>query len=641
MLPAVWSRDAVTRPHAPAYYWAGEGSAMVHRLKGFTYNVDREAYRAAYTAGRLRWLRDVVGCDFAFLSYNWGLPPEIELRDWEAFEAAARECHELGIGVAAYVQPSNAVAVGAYKTRDWYARTPKGRRIPYYAGRYFTCLNHPDWRQAVETRVVDALARGADAIFLDNCAFGGMPVPLSRDYTAFAGCFCERCQASFRRWQQARGAAPTGIPRLFQPGRNPVAREFAHWRAWTLTEFLRDLRDRMRQANPEALLLTNTVGAVNVNTYNIFGVDLPEIAHIVDWLFVENLQSPRVTDGLLVQNAGTFKLLQALKPGAPTLSISYNKGIGVDGIPGPRAFERTMAEGYAAGGVPVIRAGEYIENKQWTLLQPGAHDPHAEACRRVSEFAAGRMGDGVTTAAAVAVYVPPGLGWRGDIYPEMGVDFLAVTQALVGASIPFTVVASYAELPDCIGALVIPAGTSPPASFHGTVLRYEDLGIRKRRRSLFDYFAAPLEPLLSRAGPWVVDGYFSRVRVRRFIDRLNLVFRVVFREQFARLELGARPAAQLRAVSPALVFADSPVYADLWRTARGIEMHLVNYADRPVDVEVLTRLGAPSRVLSMGAERAAGQPGAIRLVLESYTVIAWDASAAVADGQAALAVRQG
>src|SRR5262249_2010834 len=154
--------------------------------------------------------------------------------------------HDVGMRVAAYVQPSNAVVMGSYAARDWYAVTPKGRRIPYYAGRCFTCLNHLEWRATVHARVAGAVAAGADAVFLDNCAFGGWPAPSSRASTACAACFCDRARGSSRPWQGARGQAPPGIPRLFRPGRDPVAREFAHWRAWTLTAFLRELRDALR-----------------------------------------------------------------------------------------------------------------------------------------------------------------------------------------------------------------------------------------------------------------------------------------------------------------------------------------------------------------------------------------------------------
>jgi hypothetical protein len=620
-----WATPATAVPVAPVYYWAGEGSAIVHRLKGFRFDVDEAAYAAAYAPERLRWLHDTAGADFLFLSYNWGLPPELESADWAGFATATNEAHRLGLGVAAYVQPSNAVAVGSYAARDWYATTPKGKRIPYYAGRFFTCLHHPGWRQTVHERVAGAIEAGADAVFLDNCAFGGMPIPLSRDYTAFAGCYCPRCQRSFRDWQAARGEPPTGIPRLFRPGRDPVAREYAHWRAWTLTDFLREIRDAMRRRDPRVLLLTNTFGAVNVNTYNLFGVDLPEVAQVVDWLFVENLQSPRAGEGVLVQNAGTFKLLQSLRPGAPTLSISYEKGIGVDAVPPPRVFRRTLAEAYAAGGVPVIRVGEYIEHDAWTLLQPGRHEAQVAAAREIAEFVRAHPGvfEGRRSAAAVAVYVPPGLGWRGDVFPREGSDFLGVLQALVGAAIPFRVVGGFADL-DGIRALLLPAGTRAPSGFRGLVLRYDELGIERRPRTMFDYFGRPLEPVVRRVGPWIVDGYFSRVHVRRLVDRLDLIFRFVFAGGARLHALAPAVANRLRALHPVSVFAAGPVYADLWRTATGLQLHLVNYGDAPVRVDLVSALGAPSRLLTPAG---AAEPRGGRLELDTYAVLEWHGGA--------------
>src|SRR5262245_20271360 len=112
-----WSRPDGA-PNAPVYYWAGQGSATVHRLKGFTFAVDEAAYEHAYDQDRLRWLRDAGGADLLFLSYNWGLPPELESRDWDAFARTAAAAHALGMGVAAYVQPSNAVALGSFAGRD-------------------------------------------------------------------------------------------------------------------------------------------------------------------------------------------------------------------------------------------------------------------------------------------------------------------------------------------------------------------------------------------------------------------------------------------------------------------------------------------------------------------------------------------
>lgn len=620
--------DASIRQRAPlhpAYYWAGAGSAIVHRLKGFNRGIDQDAYRQAYTPERLRWLRDAAGVDFLFLSFNWGLPPEIEAEDWQAFAAATRDAHALGMRVAAYVQPSNAVALGSYAARDWYAVTPKGKRIPYYAGRFFTCLNHPDWRATVHARAAAALDAGADAIFVDNCAFGGMPIPLSRDYTAFAGCYCPRCQDAFRRWQQVRGATPHPIPRLFRPGRDPVAREFAHWRAWTLTDFLRDLRDAVHRRNPRAVLLTNTVGAVNFNTYQLFGVDLPELAHVVDWLFVENLLSPRAEPGRLVQNAGTFKLLHSLKPGAPALSISYDRGIGVDGVPSPRTFARMMAEAYAAGGVPVLRACEYIRDRNWTLVQPGRHDRQMAGARWIAGFVRRHpeLFQSRQPAAPVAVHVPPGLGWRGDFYPEDGGNFLGVIQALVSAAIPFRVLTTLRDLAG-VRALILPPSITPPAEYGGLILSFADLGIRRRPRSVFDYLGRPLEPLVRRLGPRLVDGYYSRVHVRRFIDRLDLLHRLFFNGQFRSLIPAPAAVVTLRAVQPCVVLADGPIYADVWRTPGRLQLHLVNYGGRPVAVRVASPLGRPVRALAPEGDDIAITNG--RLIVDTYAIVEWDSS---------------
>jgi hypothetical protein len=387
----------------------------------------------------------------------------------------------------------------------------------------------------------------------------------------------------------------------------------------------------MRELKPQAVLLTNTVGAVNVNTYHLFGVDLPELAHVVDWLFVENLQSPRADRRQLVHNAGTFKLLQSLKPDAPTLSISYERGIGVDGVPAPALFRRTLAEAYAAGGVPVVRAAEYIEDRTWTLLQPALHSAQLDAVREVAGFVRQRpeLYEARRSAATVAVYVPPGLGWRGDVYPDDGSDFLAVIQALVGAAIPFRVVTRMADL-EGVRLALIPTGVQAPRDIDVPAVPYSELGIRKRRRSLFDYFVAPAEPILRRLGPWVVDGYFSHIHVRRFIDRLDLLFRLVFRDQFTPLAMAPHAEALLRSVQPCAVSASGPVYADLWESEAGLQLHLVNYTERPVRVRATDPRGASAPRLIAPVGEAPLEGG--EFLLDTYAVLLWERAAPALSG---------
>lgn len=610
------------RPLVPAYYWAGRGSAIIHRLKGFTYGVDADAYRRAYDPETLAWLRDTAGVNFLFLTYNWGLPPEIEEHDWSVFESTTEQAHALGMKVAAYLQLSNAAALGSYRARDWWALTPAGRRIPYYNGRYFTCLNHPDWRATVLARTLDCIDRGADAVFFDNCAFGAMPIPLAGDFTAFAGCYCDTCHQMFADSRVRMGRAPAGIPAVFRPRRDPVSRDFARWRASTLTTFIRELADAAREHRPGTVVLTNTFGAVNVGTYNLFGVDLPKLAGAVDWLFVENLQRPRLAGRLLVQNAGTFKLLGSLRPEAAALVISYDKGTGVDGIPPPRVFERTAAEGYAAGGVPVLRMGEYIERNCWALLGPGKHDPHLAAWRRIVRFveAHPELFRDRRSAATVAVYVPPDLAWGGDVLPDHGSDFLRVTQALVAHAVPFRVVTAPEGLAG-VRVLLAPAALPPPAEFDGTMLTYANLGLLHRSRVLPDYFAGPLEPLLRSTGPWWVNGYFHRMWVRRLADRSNLLFRSVFLQQSTIIDIAPPVLALLRAQQPCYALPRSPVSADLWRTPGRLALHLVNYADEPVQVKLVSATGPPSRVVGPDGYRTPMADG--RLVVDSYVVAEW------------------
>ncbi|WP_322819779.1 hypothetical protein [Tepidiforma sp.] len=612
----------------PAYYWAGQGSMLIHRMKGFGREVDRVAYWRAYDAERLRWLRDRGGVNCVFSSYNWGLPPELEAADWRAFERAARICHDLGMMAAAYIQPSNAAPLGSFARKGWYAVTPKGKRIPYYNGRAFTCLNEESWRAWVLERCLDACDRGADVLFFDNCAFGGMPIPLSRDYTAFAGCACERCRERFSVWQEAAGLSVLPLPRLFRPGRDEAARRFAAWRAGTLTAFLRGIVEEVRAVYPETKFVTNTVGGVNVNTFHVFGVDLPAIAGFMDWLFVENLQSPRAGGRTLVQNAGTFKLLGALRPGAPALSIAYERGIGVDGPPPPEVFARIAAEGFAAGGAPVLRASEYVVGGRWTLLEPGSDDVRVGAFGQVVAAYAALVeaGGRRREAARVGVFVPDAVGWRGDLYPGGEDDYLAVIQALVGAGIPFQVIGERHD-PRDLGCLLVPGGVAPPGWFRGRVMRFAELGLAVPKGRLLGWLGGPLEPVVRVVGPRVVDGYYSRVHVRRFVDRLDLLMRLVFGGRFLRVSMPDSTRRLLAAMNPVQVELSGPGYVDLWEGDHGLELHVVNYGVSPIRAEVRGR-----EILSLASMDGGRLLGRERVEVTSFAVVHLEACAVAARG---------
>ena len=101
-----------------------------------------------------------AGFNWAYLTYDWGFPPEVEQADWQSFREAVAVYHAAQMRVFGYIQTSNYVVSGSFAGQDWYARDPQGRPFYYYTGRYMSCWLHPEWQQhlqAMVAGVVDAV----------------------------------------------------------------------------------------------------------------------------------------------------------------------------------------------------------------------------------------------------------------------------------------------------------------------------------------------------------------------------------------------------------------------------------------------------------------------------------------------------
>ncbi len=149
------------------YLWAGDATIDLQRAKFPDSPVDEAAHHFAHTTEAARELAR-CGLNLAFLSMNWGFPPEREANHWAQFRDAALRYHDEGFRVIGYVQASNCLATGSYASRDWYALTPEGRTIPYFRRRLMTCWNHPAWIGEVGARALDVLDAGGDGVFFDN-----------------------------------------------------------------------------------------------------------------------------------------------------------------------------------------------------------------------------------------------------------------------------------------------------------------------------------------------------------------------------------------------------------------------------------------------------------------------------------------
>jgi hypothetical protein len=75
----------------------------MNRLKFMGAPVDERAHLEAYAEEGAYRVASELGCNWAYLTYNWGFPPEIEKEDWIVFQQASQIYHQHGIRVFAYI----------------------------------------------------------------------------------------------------------------------------------------------------------------------------------------------------------------------------------------------------------------------------------------------------------------------------------------------------------------------------------------------------------------------------------------------------------------------------------------------------------------------------------------------------------
>jgi Hypothetical glycosyl hydrolase family 15 len=214
------------------YLWAGDATVRLQRAKFPDADVDVDAHRHAHSSEAARELA-ATGINYAFLTMNWGFPPEEETEYWDQFNDAVGRYHGEGFRVIGYVQASNCLAEGSHAGRDWYARTPAGRTIPYYRNRLMTCWNHPDWIEQVAARARQVVAAGADGVFFDNLWMGATPWILDGRVGGFAGCAC--AHSTRMLWCSRTTATSCCVRPLPCSVSTPLAGRPCRTRSWSRT----------------------------------------------------------------------------------------------------------------------------------------------------------------------------------------------------------------------------------------------------------------------------------------------------------------------------------------------------------------------------------------------------------------------
>lgn len=184
--------------------------------------------------GHLNWI---------WVTFSNGFSLESERPHQERLRVFITACQHRGIHVTAYLSLMNMfpddMFVREPRSKDWLARDPQGKPIPYgaanYAGftsvtRYLACLLHPEWRAYLKRRVERVIEAGGEGVMWDNA----MPVR----------CHCGRCEAQYADWR-----ARTGAPD-----------EAAAWTAYhreTLGSLVAELHAHAQRFRPEFLMYVN------------------------------------------------------------------------------------------------------------------------------------------------------------------------------------------------------------------------------------------------------------------------------------------------------------------------------------------------------------------------------------------------
>jgi len=150
------------------------------------------------------------GANAGCLVWATGFSIENDQFHWDIVRRRIGEFHERGMHVIVYFSLTNAFWMEMFRTvpeaESWRQMGPDGEPVPYgaihYGGRevtrYLMCVNNPHWREYQKRRIRAAIEAGADGIFWDN---------------NFSKCHCDICREKFRRFTAERLGEAMDIPR--------------------------------------------------------------------------------------------------------------------------------------------------------------------------------------------------------------------------------------------------------------------------------------------------------------------------------------------------------------------------------------------------------------------------------------------
>jgi len=628
--------------HRPVYLWAGPGTVRMNKLKFMDALVDSRVHMEAHTpagAERMAW---EAGFNCAYLTYDWGFPPEIAQEDWREFEQALQIYQAAGLRVFGYIQTSNYVRSGSYTNKDWFARDPKGRPHPYYTGRLMTCWTDPEWLAHLHEMVQRVVQAGSDGIFFDNLWHGAQPFHLGGAWLGVAGCYCQRCQSIFKEHSGQK------IPKKLYPDRDPQSQVYLRWRAEQVTQTLADLAWFARSLNPQVQVSANNFDPIVRPSFVTYGIDLAALAKVQDVLLLENFALPnwqptreKGETPRLVNNALTLRTARALAGDTPLTPISYDKGIGFDEPYPPLRYRQGIAEAAACGTAMVVKGTEYFHQGRFTLLTAVKFSPQRKAIGQIQGWLRDNQALFLerVNAASIGLLHPGETLWQNWDY--LAPIYFGVCQALTASGLPWQVLTSDTDLR---GINVLLSFEDDPEIHAASWMedRLEDLRGAQKKVNLrrvhvpslpgWQFFRPgfldrhrSLAGLVSALVRRLYTAYFSAPWARRLGDHYQLpqyflqspLYHVPpdYETKVLLEAIGERPRPSIR--------SDIPVLIEHWLKGSTHQLHLVNYASRPQQVKVYLPETVNGQILSPERPTESFNSEHMDLNLEVYSVLCY------------------
>lgn len=565
--------------YRPIYLWAGPGTIRMNKLKFMQVDVDENIHLEAHQSTGADLVVNGLYQNWIHLTYSWGFPPEVEQEDWQSFEDASYEYHKQGAKVFAYIQSSNCVYSGSFKDKDWYAITPKGKKVYYYSGRYMTCFQNNDWINYLKERIQDAIRRGADGIFFDNLWYGLQPNALFNTWLGASGCFCTACQ---EKYQQDTGKP---MPTVMDLQKKEVL-DYIEWRSQNMTLVIQQLTDFARSKKSDVIISANDYDPVMRPVKLIFGIDFQPLANIQDVTMIENFALPKWEENhpnILVNNTLTVRNTQPYLPHQKHLSVlSYDAGIGFDPVYPTRRILTGMAEAAALGCSITTKGTEYHDGEKMTLLTAPEYQEQQKAIGSLHHWLQDHQSiyqSQTKRVASVGILHPGDQLWQN--WFQIAPLYFACQQTLLAAGIPWRTITDVKDLEEIRQLIVFerlqkPDKIPPELSI---INAFEFSSWRTFSQSFFDRHPG-IKSILSESADNLIRGYHANKALRKLMDWLGMS-KLVTHTPFFTLPPQEFQHELVRKIDDQKiirVISDHPVLIDVWKNeSDGLHIHLANY----------------------------------------------------------------